>query len=358
MSIPYSNALGAYLEPLVIDLWFIIRGRETPPQNIVIISIDEESYKKLGVSTLAPWPRILTAKLLEKLTEAKPKKILLDVVYGEETDPTIDQRLADAMRLSPTHIAYATRYSDRTALDGTVEDVELKLEPHALFKKSAAGLFFANITNPGIVRTFPQNVGNPYIIPMAKFLYGNDAPNYPHPTVDDYVNYYGPPGSVISIPFYKVLDTESSLPTEVFKDKYIFLGQQLFISYAARQTDTFMTPYHRYSAGVEIHATMAGNLLNQNWIRGFGAQNYLIFQLLISAGLAYLIVLLKPTSGGILLGVAMASWTLLSYIAFRSHYFIPGVVPVFIVMPLFYAFTCVRHYFRMRQLETAMGLKK
>jgi PAS domain S-box-containing protein len=71
-----------------LSLW------QRPAQNdIVIIGIDDDSVDQLG---RWPWPRVIHAKLLEKLTEAGVKAVALDIVLSEPDKQ--DPLLADAIR--------------------------------------------------------------------------------------------------------------------------------------------------------------------------------------------------------------------------------------------------------------------
>jgi CHASE2 domain-containing sensor protein/signal transduction histidine kinase len=71
-----------------LSLW------QRPAQSdIVIIGIDEDSVQQLG---RWPWPRVIHAKLLEKLTEAGVKAVALDIVLSEPDKQ--DSLLAEAIR--------------------------------------------------------------------------------------------------------------------------------------------------------------------------------------------------------------------------------------------------------------------
>ncbi|HZF69906.1 CHASE2 domain-containing protein, partial [Sulfuricurvum sp.] len=50
------------------------------PEHTVIVEIDDKSLKALGQW---PWPRIITAKLIEKIADANPSAIVLDMVFSE-----------------------------------------------------------------------------------------------------------------------------------------------------------------------------------------------------------------------------------------------------------------------------------
>ena len=54
------------------------QGTEKPPDEVVIVAIDETSIRRFG---RFPWPRALMAQALRRLSEAHPKVIALNVLY-------------------------------------------------------------------------------------------------------------------------------------------------------------------------------------------------------------------------------------------------------------------------------------
>ncbi|HEX5083720.1 MAG TPA: CHASE2 domain-containing protein, partial [Blastocatellia bacterium] len=71
------------------------RGTARPPDEIVIVAIDEASVKRLG---RFPWPRRLMARALQKLSDAHPKVIALNVLYSDPTSEDDDAALAEAVK--------------------------------------------------------------------------------------------------------------------------------------------------------------------------------------------------------------------------------------------------------------------
>src|SRR5262249_29322091 len=59
------------------------RGPTSPPDDIVIIAVDEASIARYG---RFPWARSLTTRILDTIASAQPKAIAIDVLY---TEPTI-----------------------------------------------------------------------------------------------------------------------------------------------------------------------------------------------------------------------------------------------------------------------------
>src|SRR5712672_2897419 len=71
------------------------RGPITPPDDIVLVVIDETSIARYG---RFPWQRGLTGRALDTISSAQPKAIGLDVLYSEPTIAADDTALADSIK--------------------------------------------------------------------------------------------------------------------------------------------------------------------------------------------------------------------------------------------------------------------
>ncbi|HKE02679.1 MAG TPA: CHASE2 domain-containing protein [Blastocatellia bacterium] len=71
------------------------QGTMRPPDEVVIVAIDEPSIKRFG---RFPWPRGLMAQALRRLSDAHPKVIALNVLYSEPTNETDDAALTEAIK--------------------------------------------------------------------------------------------------------------------------------------------------------------------------------------------------------------------------------------------------------------------
>ena len=88
--------LFSVVENFAYDVAFGLRG-STPPSNIVVVAIDDESLRPERLGRF-PWPRRVYAELLEQLAEAKV--VAFDVLFAEPDryDPQGDAQFAEAIR--------------------------------------------------------------------------------------------------------------------------------------------------------------------------------------------------------------------------------------------------------------------
>jgi signal transduction histidine kinase/CHASE2 domain-containing sensor protein len=142
----FSTAIGIGLSWRLPELdaaardWMLrTRGAIAPPAEIAIIAIDEPSIARLG---RFPWPRSLTARLLDRISAAQPKAIALDVLYSEPTEPDDDEALADAIARAGNVVVAAQLV--RTT-DERNEERIVWLQPLPEIESAAAGTGHVNI---------------------------------------------------------------------------------------------------------------------------------------------------------------------------------------------------------------------
>ncbi|MGH9845871.1 MAG: CHASE2 domain-containing protein, partial [Blastocatellia bacterium] len=116
------------------------RGRLAPPDDIVILAIDEASIARFG---RFPWPRALMAGALDRVAAAHPKAIALDVLYTEpaaQAGKDDDRRLAEAIARAG-NVAVAAQL---TAVAGGERSAEW-LRPLPAIEAAAAGVGHVNV---------------------------------------------------------------------------------------------------------------------------------------------------------------------------------------------------------------------
>ena len=128
------------------------RGPLQPPDDIVIVAIDESSLKRFG---RFPWPRSLMARALDSLKSAGPKAIALDVLYVDPTTRADDAALASAVKRAGNVVVAA-----QLTAGATSEDAVEWLRPLQDIESNAAGVGHVDVHTgfDGVARTLlPRN---------------------------------------------------------------------------------------------------------------------------------------------------------------------------------------------------------
>jgi adenylate cyclase len=155
-----------------------------------------------------------------------------------------------------------------------------------------------------------------------------------------YLNYYGPPRTLATVPFYRVLsqqDDTNNWAELDFKDKAVFVG--LSESSLTEREDSYYTAFSQadgaYLSGVEIAATAFANLLNDTAVKPLSTGYFLL--VLLASGI--LIGMVCRLTGTIVAAVGLVSLSVL-YLIYAHHRFaadgtwMPIVVPLFVQAPV------------------------
>src|SRR5262245_54135440 len=71
---------AAKLTHLSYDLPFLLRS-PIQPADVVMVYMDDDSYKELNQSYIQPWDRALHARLLDQLTADGARGVVFDIVF-------------------------------------------------------------------------------------------------------------------------------------------------------------------------------------------------------------------------------------------------------------------------------------
>ena len=328
---------GASAEFWLLDSFFRARGVVRPPPEVVLVSIDEETFSKLNVSILKPLPRALFAPFLRSLWKHKPAAVLLDFLFQEALDPQTDSDLAAALTLGPTFIMEHQTQRMRPDAEGVRRLVTHMNRPLALFADAAAGVISANVywERDGVVRRFPRTPDvEEYKIPLAAVARAANPDLGSLPRRHDFINFYGPTGSLFTVPFYKLLDKEDPAAGSLFKGKLVVVGRALFSTPEVALSETFATPFRLPTFGVEIHGTVAANLLRQDWIHRAAPGQEALWTIFALGILSYLLLRLSPLKRALLGGALVLAAVALSYCLFLRGRFMPAALPVALLLTM------------------------
>jgi adenylate cyclase len=289
-----QNPFLEAFEAKTYDLRFKdLRGPIQPNPDIAIIAIDDQSIAELG---RYPWSRDRYAQLIDKLAAAKAKAVLFDVFFPERENAKKDQLFAAAINHAGNVVLAAAFQFDK---EGNAVSITRSLP---VIERGTAGIGLINQIpdDDGVMRRIPlllEKDGNqmPSLGLVAAMLASGETKFVPKnfeivlgdhriPVDGDYkmwINYVGGPGIYPRYSFADVMN--GRIPAEKLKGKILFVGATALGIYDLR-----VTPFDKNVPGVELHATVADNILGERYIRQSGIEALIdIVFIIVMGALAY-----------------------------------------------------------------------
>ncbi len=137
---PYGQKLE---EDIGLALLFKLRGPRPPPEDIVIVNLDQISSQKLGLpENFSKWPRTVHARLVNFLQEHGAAVIAFDVHFVENRDLEGDRAFAESIRQAGNVVLFERIQRESRALSrddpsgGTLE-MDRLIPPLPLLADSA-----------------------------------------------------------------------------------------------------------------------------------------------------------------------------------------------------------------------------
>jgi serine/threonine-protein kinase len=260
-------------EKQTIDLRFFVRGETKPSEDIVIIGIDDNSIESIGNW---PWERSIHGRFLEVLKKENPKLVVFDILFDTKTDK--DAIFAKSLKSFKKVVLsnYLYTYFDKRL---NISLLSLK-EPVDVLKEASLATGFSNVLiddDNKVRRARPFEVNETgvkyYSLPLV--VYGIVRNEFPYKYVYKfsdffYINFRGGEGTFRYFSYVDVLNGRFTPNT--FKNKIIFVG-----AVSPILKDTFLHPFsgyvspsgksYSYMPGVEIHANILDNLLNNDYLK-------------------------------------------------------------------------------------------
>lgn len=286
------------------DARFKIREPIKPDDRIAIVAIDTKSVNELG---RWPWDRKVIARLIENLKQYGAKTIALDIVFSETSAPDSDRALAQSLKNAGNVITgYFFRQEEESQSEislGILKESRIKVlriqenvteipvmtfpsvETNILViaqSSYASGFFNVTHDRDGIIRTanllvlfdgdiYPSlpltglknYLGQEIMLDVAVYGIARLFVGNTRIPVDESgrltLNYYGSQGAFKTIPAVDII--KNRLKPASLKDTLVFVGPtEIGIA------DVRATPLDPTLPGVEIHATLLSNILQNNFL--------------------------------------------------------------------------------------------
>ncbi|MGE0884728.1 MAG: CHASE2 domain-containing protein [Blastocatellales bacterium] len=362
------------------------RGTLSPPEEIVIVAIDEASIKRFG---RFPWPRTVIAQALEIIGAANPKAIALNLLFADPTTESDDAALANAIKQAG-NVAVASQLIE-TPLRGAEW-----LRPLPVFEQSATGVGHGNVMTDfdGVARALPlreaDDQGNAIWSLAAQAIRIGDHLNdeeirelpgavrigsrsipvgvdSPTMTISNQesgselqtirasqmtIDYLGPAGSFAEKTFSMADLIDGRIDAGRLSGKYVLIGAT-----AAAMSDRIASPFARFASpdgnqhgtlmsGVEILANAITTILHSRFYINFPEWLTVLTAALIAAAVVGGLNLAQgrfelARQLGVLIGL-MVLILLLSYLVFVRWLISPPLIPAMISLLVAAPLTLIR----------------
>jgi len=100
----YATEVAHEAELSTVDARFSIHGEQKPPEDVVMVLIDDTTSNELDIRF--PYPRSLHARVIDAISAGGPKAIAYDVEFIEPTTPRQDNALITAAEIVRRLVAF------------------------------------------------------------------------------------------------------------------------------------------------------------------------------------------------------------------------------------------------------------
>jgi adenylate cyclase len=248
------------LEFKTFDAYTALAARGPGDTPLVIVAIDEPSFRELGLHW--PFPRRTHADLIERVASDGALVIAFDLIFAESTTAADDERMAAAIRTARNVVLAKTREKSQTSVSREWTLVEPM--PELVAAGARTGEVGVDPDADFVVRMMPS-FADSFDREIARLAHGKDAAGASN-AVQSLVRYEGPHGSFPTVHYYQAL-VPGLLPAGFFKDKIVLIGLDVHASpeVTRKQADLYNSPFLDSEGGVmpgvEIHANIISNLL-------------------------------------------------------------------------------------------------
>lgn len=252
--------LGAYAADVfrdteldTVDTRFSIRGDQGPPEDVVVVAIDDVSFGELQQRW--PFPRRFHARAVDRLREAGAKVVAYDVQFTEPSeDPEDDNALIEAVSRAGNVLLATTEVAKDGSTSVLGGDDVLKE-----FNTEAAGGQFPNDPGGVLRRMYHDDRGLKTLgVRAAERFSGRPVDRGAFDGKEDtaWVDYAGPPRTVKTVSFSRVVN--GKVPAADLRGKIAVVGP---VAPSLQDVHPTSSSGEDLMAGAEIQANAAATAL-------------------------------------------------------------------------------------------------
>jgi len=348
------------LENQAQSIFFRVRGPITPPENIVILAIDDESisvpaqsyqlnprlFAYLEPLKTFPFKRAVYAQVIHKLVLAGAKSVALDVVFAGPSPygGADDRQFQEILQKYSNKVTLAATYENLQLSQGSISQLTL---PQQIFQSTGVAIGSVNfpVDVDGKIHRLaedfaPQltaiNKSTPKIPSFDAATLGIAKVQYPHPQ-GSLIYFWGPSGTFQKIPLWYLFDEENWRnylnQGKFFQNKIVLVGSTATLTHndhPVAASFNWLNP--QQMSEVEIHAHAIASLIKNQTIAlatpGAFWRSLFVSMLLIVTSLT--VNLVQKHINRLISSIFLAGvWGVISYSCFiYFHLAFPTVIPL------------------------------
>jgi adenylate cyclase len=319
--VAYATEAFEGIELDTVDARFAVRGTERPPPDVAVVEIDDVTLDELDERW--PFKRSIHAELIDRLRGAGVRTIAYDIQFTEPTAWKQDNALIESVARADGRVVLATTEVNRRGGSNIFggEPVLKQIgarSANTVLDPDTGGVLRRVSYEVDRMKSFAIAVGE---VATGETVQRSDLPD--PESGEFWVDYAGPPGTVPSYSFSRVLD--GTVPASELRDRIVVIGAS-----APRLQDLHQTPYSKGEPmpGAEVLANAIATVQ-----RGFPLKDssvpldvLLITLLGLVAPAASL--RLRPLPALALALGAGAVYVLAAQVAFNSGLIVPVIYPL------------------------------
>lgn len=322
-----------------------LNSRALADSPVLLVYLDRATFESLGVTESQSLPREIYARLLDRLTRAGARAVVLDILFSSPgPDAGADEALAAAIRRNGRVVLGA-------GVSGSTSELPAALRPRTIQLELPLDLLATNAAVIGLTGTAIDNdfgsrrhfAGLPSMGYRSLAYATVDLLGEPPATETGearWLRYYGPPFALPQLSLHRAL-SDTDVADGAFRDRIVFVGARPAPGRFGERGDELRNPFaalielDQFMPGVEVHATQTMNLLRGDWLHRPGPGTEAILWTLFGGVTAALLLAMRPARGiPVALTLAVVVAIAAAFAMNGSNLWCVWFIPVFIQTPV------------------------